>query len=235
MSAQAEKAQLINKLEVALSVLQHYEQRFNAEIKPLLQEVDEKRMKLEEVQAKGGSWHGGLKVSLAAARQGSMASIIHLVFVGAMVLFILMILFFLSLAGARGAMIVLYALIALGFMAYTKHHKRVAKRIEGEVYDWQAFADGRYNNVRNYLLENQTLIGWIDQRYQSTQAVQYIVQCLRSGRADNYKEALNLYEQQLHMWQMEQGQREQLQIAHLTHQAASFAAFASAVNLFFSR
>lgn len=50
------------------------------------------------------------------------------------------------------------------------------------------------------------------------EAVTYIRDCLRNWRADSMKEALNLYEEQLHRWKLEQSARDQAEYQRIMTQ-----------------
>jgi len=56
--------------------------------------------------------------------------------------------------------------------------------------------------------ENRYLLDVIPQQYRNLQATSYILVAVKNGRADTLKEAINLYEEQLHRWRLESAARQ---------------------------
>ncbi|MDR2022098.1 MAG: hypothetical protein LBQ71_02325 [Hungatella sp.] len=55
----------------------------------------------------------------------------------------------------------------------------------------------------NLVQEKKEIISIIPEQYRYPLAAKYFVEVLENGRADSLKEAMNLYEEQLHRWKME--------------------------------
>lgn len=102
--------------------------------------------------------------------------------------------------------------------------------IQKDIYAMRNRQDELYMSVSNVLEK-------VPQDYRYYIAVNYIVDCLQKGRADSMKEAINLYEEQLHRWKLENAAMEavvlqQQQAASLRSIQASsrVAAVASTAN-----
>ena len=59
------------------------------------------------------------------------------------------------------------------------------------------------NLVNEFVAENLHLIEFIPMQYRHMQAVSYMFYAVANKRADTLKEAINLYEEQLHRWNLE--------------------------------
>lgn len=64
-------------------------------------------------------------------------------------------------------------------------------------------ADLITNEITGCLKENEGYIELIPQKYRYPLACNYMAEVIQCGRADNLKEAMNLYEEQLHRWKIE--------------------------------
>ena len=65
--------------------------------------------------------------------------------------------------------------------------------------------------LKNYLEQNNCReLYCVPEKYRYYIAVNYIYECLRDGRASDLKEALNMYEEQMHRWKMEGYQQQML-------------------------
>ena len=102
--------------------------------------------------------------------------------------------------------------------------------IQKDIYAMRSRQDELYMSICNVLEK-------VPQDYRYYIAVNYIVDCLQKGRADSMKEAINLYEEQLHRWKLENAAMEavilqQQQAASLRSIQASsrVAAVASTAN-----
>lgn len=102
--------------------------------------------------------------------------------------------------------------------------------IQKDIYAMRNRQDELYMSISNVLEK-------IPQDYRYYIAINYIVDCLQKGRADSMKEAINLYEEQLHRWKLENAAMEavilqQQQAASLRSIQASsrVAAVASTAN-----
>lgn len=62
------------------------------------------------------------------------------------------------------------------------------------------------NALLNILEERKADMEFIPQGYQYTQATEYLLDVVSAGRADSLKEALAMYDEQLHRWKMEESQ-----------------------------
>lgn len=64
-------------------------------------------------------------------------------------------------------------------------------------------------NERNkFVNANKHILQFLPQEYQNASAVVYMEQAVRNCRADSLKEVINLYEDQLHKWKIEQQNQE---------------------------
>ena len=102
--------------------------------------------------------------------------------------------------------------------------------IQKDIYAMRSRQDELYMSISNVLEK-------VPQDYRYYIAINYIVDCLQKGRADSMKEAINLYEEQLHRWKLENAAMEavilqQQQAASLRSIQASsrVAAVASTAN-----
>lgn len=70
----------------------------------------------------------------------------------------------------------------------------------------QAEKDIQKANQRlmKYKADHYNCINFLPNQYQNYSATSYMAIAVRNGRADTFKEAANLYEEQLHRWRMEQ-------------------------------
>ena len=59
------------------------------------------------------------------------------------------------------------------------------------------------SDMEELIIKNIDVISIIPEQYRYPLATNYIYEVLSNGRADSMKEALNLYEEQLHRWKME--------------------------------
>lgn len=57
--------------------------------------------------------------------------------------------------------------------------------------------------IKGILHEKEEIIDIIPQKYRYPLAAKFFVEVLENGRADSMKEAMNLFEEQLHRWKME--------------------------------
>ena len=73
-------------------------------------------------------------------------------------------------------------------------------------------------------------IGIIPPKYRTLMAVQFIYESLSNMRAETMKEAINLYEEQLHRWKMEASQQRMEELARQQVTAAHISAAANVVS-----
>lgn len=94
--------------------------------------------------------------------------------------------------------------------------KKVTERYQKEADDWW-YAEGGYitaEDEKNYekaqreldafQTSNQHVLEFLPPRYRNYLATQYMALAVANCRADSLKEAINLYEEQLHRWELEQ-------------------------------
>lgn len=230
MSVSSEKTQLIGKLETAFNFLCSYEHRFNVEIAPLLREIEEKQVRLEDARynyipriPSFSRWRRQMRINWRR----------ELAYVGA--LFIGEPIISRMFGNFIGNVFVLVIIVLMARSFFGEI--RLGGRLKREIPQWQANADARYEALRSDLLKNKHLVEWLPEHYWSSEAVKHMLHYLKYGRADTYKEMLNLYDQQMHMWRMEQNQQQMLnniqhqsQMMRTTMTMASIAAFASVWN-----
>ena len=115
----------------------------------------------------------------------------------------------------------LAALIAVGgALVYKKTYCRIkTKKIQAECKKyWDEVLAPEQVQIRSniYYLKNERdqfinkyncLLDFIPEYYRTKLAVAYLENVVKNGRADNLKEALNLYEEQLHRWELEEQSR----------------------------
>ena len=78
------------------------------------------------------------------------------------------------------------------------------KDIDKQIKEYQV-------ELRDFLNEyNCRELYCVPEKYRYFIAVNYIYECLRDGRASDLKEALNMYEEQMHRWKMEGYQQQML-------------------------
>ena len=67
----------------------------------------------------------------------------------------------------------------------------------------RAQIDALRQEQRDYVSRNFDMIRFIPEAYRDRVAIPFMEQVVRNGRADTLKEAINLYEEQLHRWALE--------------------------------
>lgn len=63
--------------------------------------------------------------------------------------------------------------------------------------------NGLTNERRSFLQNNTHILAPFPEQYRSNLAVAFMERAVRTGRADSLKEAINLFEEQMHRWNME--------------------------------
>lgn len=132
----------------------------------------------------------------------------------------------------------LYLLVKLAkFLVFTIHSKPVYKQKS-------LILNASINSITQSMVQLYNTdfkpALFIPPNYRYPLAIDYIIQCFVNGRADNLKEAVNLYEQQIHFWkvenyleqlnQMQWQQNLALQNIEYMSKRAAYAAETSAVN-----
>lgn len=87
--------------------------------------------------------------------------------------------------------------------------------------------DNTKNQLINFLSEN---LGIIPPNYRYALAVQYIYESMLNMRARNLTEAINLYEEQLHRWRIEDAQQRMVELARQQTVAAQVSAAANVAS-----
>lgn len=78
-------------------------------------------------------------------------------------------------------------------------HKSVKRDLEKVIKR----SDELRGKIKDLLHEKEKIINIVPQKYRYLLAVNFFVEVLENGRADSMKEAMNLFEEQLHRWKME--------------------------------
>ena len=96
-----------------------------------------------------------------------------------------------------------------------KKNKQIAEEYFEQVYE--PIAQECEENIKalikernTFANENKHIVLFLPQEYRNATAVIYMEQAVRNCRADSLKEAINLYEDQLHKWKIEQQNQELL-------------------------
>ncbi|MBQ2715871.1 MAG: hypothetical protein IJF21_03630 [Clostridia bacterium] len=63
-------------------------------------------------------------------------------------------------------------------------------------------------NLSTFAKDNHHVVEFLPASYRNPQATSYMLLAVSNGRADTLKEAINLYEEQLHRWKLEQYARQ---------------------------
>lgn len=94
-------------------------------------------------------------------------------------------------------------IIVLGVYFINKHKKKTGSGSEVE-----KLAEEKERILDNYIKENNTPeLYYLPEKYRYYSAAHYIKECIENKRAHNLTDAINLYEEQLHRWQMENYQQ----------------------------
>jgi len=64
------------------------------------------------------------------------------------------------------------------------------------------------NNLDIFIIDNHHVVEFLPETYRNPQATSYMLLAVSNGRADTLKEAINLYEEQLHRWKLEEYARQ---------------------------
>ena len=104
-----------------------------------------------------------------------------------------------------GILILAGGLTIIG-LSYNANYKRCMTQIN-------AIADSKHNLEKNREVEVKKLlpeIQFVPANYRYLIAVQYMLEAFQNQRADTFKEAINLYEEQLHRWKLENASAQML-------------------------
>lgn len=93
-------------------------------------------------------------------------------------------------------------LLVLAGLELFKNHKKLKNKQKSEIEDAE-------NKLREYFTAHECpALYCVPEKYQYYIAVSYIYECLKNGRANSLKEAINLYEEQCYRWKMEASQQQ---------------------------
>ena len=108
------------------------------------------------------------------------------------------------------SLIVGIAIFVGGILIIINMDKSSRKKYEGQLYNVEdkihELSEQRDLEVQKVLPEIQ----FIPENYRYSIAVQYMLDAFRNQRADTFKEAINLYEEQLHRWKLENASEQML-------------------------
>ena len=100
-----------------------------------------------------------------------------------------------------------YLLKITGKKLEDKNNERFKRKIDTEVKPIADEANKKIEKLKqimeNFVNENLHYIEFIPIKYRNLEAVSYMFIAASNGRADTLKEAINLYEEQLHRWNLE--------------------------------
>lgn len=103
--------------------------------------------------------------------------------------------------------ILVLAMIA-GIIVFGIHLANKGKNKTEHDTDIEKLADNKERILDNYIKENDTPeLYYLPEKYRYYSAAHYIKECIENKRAHNLTDAINLYEEQLHRWQMENYQQ----------------------------
>ncbi len=111
-------------------------------------------------------------------------------------------------------------LFSVGLFAFVKIHEKTKERKFKKIYQNEIQpqidqAKEEVNNIKiavqEFAQKNLHLIEFLPMQYRHLQAVSFMFYAVKNGRADTLKEAINLYEEQLHRWKVENAAQEALE------------------------
>ena len=94
----------------------------------------------------------------------------------------------------------------------TKMDQKSEATVEQATNELNTRIDAAYDQIQHLYEQNDFLLHHYPQQYFSEQAISACLNYLYAGRADNRKEALNLYEQELHQIRLEEAQQNALTV-----------------------
>ena len=96
-------------------------------------------------------------------------------------------------------------LVLIGFAVWADIRKTAKNRKERD--ERLAYLQGEANSrnawISSYLEKHSEIVSKVPATYFYPIAIDYFIEVLSNGRADTFKEAMNLYEEQLHRWKIE--------------------------------
>lgn len=81
-------------------------------------------------------------------------------------------------------------------------------RIKPQIEESQNNLISLKQNLSSFAKDNHYVVEFLPAPYRNPQAASYMLLAVSNGRADTLKEAINLYEEQLHRWKLEQYARQ---------------------------
>lgn len=100
----------------------------------------------------------------------------------------------------------------LMFFIQSRHTKKTKKYYDKKISGIQAEINLLQSETQFIYESNSHLFSFIPEYYRYPIAITYFYQALINGRADSLKEAINLFEEQLHRWKIENYQQQLLEI-----------------------
>lgn len=167
-----------------------------------LREASEISHKVNNVQNDINSINRQLAV-LSRENTGSCAAILSTIFGGWFPGVILVSMLKIK-SGSAGIVLFIWA-VAIGLGIYldiNAGRKKKAAHDERMAY-LQNEANSRNMWISSYLEKHSDVVSRIPPVYFYPIAIDYFIEVLSNGRADTFKEAMNLYEEQLHRWKIE--------------------------------
>lgn len=84
------------------------------------------------------------------------------------------------------------------------YNKKYENEIKPQIEETQRNTDALTKKAEQFISENIHYIEFLPMQYRNLQAVTFMYLAVGNGRADTLKEAINLYEEQLHRWKLEE-------------------------------
>lgn len=81
-------------------------------------------------------------------------------------------------------------------------------QIKPQIDESQSNLDSLRKNLTTFAQDNHHVVEFLPATYRNPQATSFMLLAVSNGRADTLKEAINLYEEQLHRWKLEQYARQ---------------------------
>lgn len=121
-----------------------------------------------------------------------------------------------------GAVVLAFAAIAGGIMLLISKalDKKIAPQLEHlknnviqpQIEQAEQALSVASDTIKKFVEENIHLIEFLPMQYRDLQAVSFMLLAVANGRADTLKEAINLYEEQLHRWKLENAVQQSLEM-----------------------
>lgn len=105
---------------------------------------------------------------------------------------------------------VFLSLIGIGILYFPIALLLGIKKVKKDLKNAVARSNQLKQRIERVIKENIEIISLIPEKYRYPLATSFLTEVFECGRADTMKEALNLYEEQLHRWRMENKMNEVL-------------------------